>query len=331
MAKRIRIGIVGSGGMARSRAATFSSLEGCEVEAIAARNRATGEELASEHGVELLDDWQSLVSRQDLEAVAICTSNDSHAVIARAALEAGKHVFMEYPLARQAGEAQQLVDVAGQQSGCVLRVAHNEAFSPRHVALKQAADSLGDLLVAIYVRLTPGRGSRPEVLFNLNASGPPALFFIYHVYPLVDIFGAAVWVEGYANYVGLGADGRYDSFVNTMTAGFGNGGCATWTWAGGVAINAAEEYQRLVLTEGSLLREGGQWSRSTPQSVEELELPEGPSDSIEEQFLREVAGEESGWRADVAKALDAVRISLAAEEAFRRGRRVTIEELGGTS
>ena len=331
MAGGIRIGIVGSGGMARSRAKAFSNLEGCDLAAIGARNRTTGQELASEHGVELLDDWQSLVSRQDLDAVAICTSNDSHAVIALAAIEAGKHVFLEYPLARQADEAQQLVDAVERESGCVLRIAHTEALSPRHGALKQAAVSLGSLLLAIYVRLTPGRGSRPEVLFNLNASGPPALFFIYHVYPLVDIFGAAAWVEGYADYVGLGADGRYDSFVNTMTVGFASGGCAQWTWAGGVAINEAEEYQRLVLTEGSLLREGGQWSRSTPQSVEELELPDGPKGTVEELFVREAAGEESQWRADVVKALDAVRIGFAAEESFRLGRRVAIEELGALS
>ena len=92
-------------------------------------------------------------------------------------------------------------------TGKVLRVAHPEVVSAEHRQLKEAAASLGGLLVALFTRLTPGRGARPEVLFNLRVSGPPTLFFVYHVYPLVDLFGPAAWVEGYAHYDGLNADG----------------------------------------------------------------------------------------------------------------------------
>ena len=68
--------------------------------------------------------------------------------------------------------------------------------------------------------MTPGRGARPEVLFNLQVSGHPMLFFIYHVYPFVDLFGPAAWVQAHAQYAGLDrGSGRYQSFVNTLTAG----------------------------------------------------------------------------------------------------------------
>ena len=321
--EKIRLGIVGSGGMAKGRARAFSRLDECEVVALAARNLQTGPQLAQEHGFVLLTAWPELVSRNDVDAVVICTNNESHGPIALGALDAGKHVFLEYPLARHLEEGERLVERA-KESECVLRVAHPEAFSPRHRVLKEALPSLGDLLAALFVRLTPGCGGRPEMLFNLNVSGPPALFFVYHIYPLVDLFGPASWAEGYTEYVGLSDDGRYDRFINTVTVGFAAGGCGQWTWAGGISIKEAEEYQRIVMTGGSLIRQGGAWSRSTPEDVEVLEVGEETSPSLEEVFLNEVREHGTCWREDMLKALDAIRISLAAEEAAQKGRRVDI-------
>ena len=157
----IRLGLVGSGGMARRRAAAFAAMEGCKLTAVAARNAHTGAELAQRHEVELLGHWQALIERADIDAVAICTNNDSHAPITAAALKAGKHVFLEYPLARRLDEGEALVDLA-RATGKVLRVAHPEVVSAEHRQFKEAAASLGGLLVALFTRLTPGRGGAPR-------------------------------------------------------------------------------------------------------------------------------------------------------------------------
>ena len=97
--ERIRLGIVGSGGMATRRMTAFSRLAGCEMVALAARNPETGPPLAERYGLALLTDWRDLVAREDVDAVVICTHNESHGPMALAALEAGKHVLLEYPLA----------------------------------------------------------------------------------------------------------------------------------------------------------------------------------------------------------------------------------------
>ena len=97
---KLRIGIVGSGGAATSGAEQFSKIDTTGIVAIASRNRRTGGRLARRHGAEFVTDWQDLVQRNDVDGVAIFTHNDSHAEIAIAALEADKHVFTEYPLAR---------------------------------------------------------------------------------------------------------------------------------------------------------------------------------------------------------------------------------------
>ena len=324
----IRLGLVGSGGMAHSRARKFASMQGCRLTALAARNPRTGAELARQQNLPLLESWKALIDRSDVDGLVVCTNNDSHGPIARASLEAGKPVFLEYPVARHVDEGTALVDLA-RSTGTVLRVAHPEAVSGAHRQLKETVGSLGGLLLALFVRLTPGKGARPEVLFNIPTSGPPSLFFVYQVYPLVDLFGPASWVEGYAHYDGMDNAGTYERFVNRVAVGFTGGGTAEWTWAGGIPIGNAEQVQRIVLEEGTLVQNDGGW-RLSSADVKEKSLPpaeQGPS--LESLFLEEVRGRRDDWRSDLDTALEAVRIGLGAEEAANRGGRVILGD-GGT-
>ena len=321
--KALRLGLVGSGGMAASRASAFAALEDCRLIALAARNRSTGAELARRHGLEFLASWEELLQRVDVDAVAVCTHNDSHGPIARAALKAGKHVFLEYPLARHLEEGKDLVQTA-RSTGKVLRVAHGEVAAPGHRQLRETVRGMGGLLLALFARLTPGRGARPEVLFNIPVSGPPALFFVYHVYPLVDLFGPAAWVEGYARYEGLDRQGTYERFVNRAVVGFAGGGSAQWTWAGGIAIHRAEQYQRLVLEGGTLAHEDGCWLSSTAAGTAPLPPVGQEESSLERLFLEEVRGTGDGWRTDLDTALEAIRIGLGAEQAATEGRRLIL-------
>ena len=185
------------------------------------------------------------------------------------------------------------------------------------------------------MRLTPGRGARPEVLLNLPVSGPPALFFVYQVFPLVDLFGAARWVEASCRYEGLDPEtGRYRRFQNTVTAGLA-GGTATWVWSGGVEIDEAEQFERLVMTGGTLVRDGGSWSVATPSGRKALAADEGPAESLEQLFLRDVRGEETGWQADLATAADAARLGPARRAGHGRAgaepMKVLVANLGSTS
>ncbi len=320
----LRLGVVGSGGMAARRLRAFAGLEGCRVTALAARNAATGEPLARQYGVSLSGDWRELVAGGEVDAVVVCTSNDSHGTIALAALEADKPVFTEYPLARSLEEAESVVRAA-REKDLVVRVAHDEAACGEQEWLRRQVAALGPLQLAEFARATPGRGARPEVLFNLKVSGPPMLFFIYHVYPLVDLFGPAAWVQAHAEYAGLDRDsGRYRSFVNTLTAGFESGGAAVWTWAGGVEAAQAEQRRRLILAAGSLAAADEGWTLSSRAGSRTVQPPEVEKPSLESRFAAEAAGEPSVWKADLQLALEAVRISLQGEVSAREGRRVVL-------
>lgn len=312
---KVKIGIIGSGGMARHHLSRFAAMETAEVVAVASRNEQTGTQLAAEHKTIYVPDWHSLVEREDIDGIVICTHNDSHGEIVLAALQADKHVFVEYPLASDVSEGAAALRLA-EARGRVLRVSHPEVVSNTHKALKQKIGELGDLLLTSFVRLTPGRGARPEILFNLPVSGTPTHFFIYHIYPIVDFFGGAASVKKSAVYEGLRENGQYDRFVNTLTVEFERGGIGQWTWAGGIAINAAEEHERYVLTEGTISDAGGEWHCTTPTGVTPLSIPDSPQPTLQALWLSEIrdAVNHPPCLADAAVALEAIRISLASGE-----------------
>lgn len=322
---KIKIGIVGSGGMARHHLERFSPIETAEVVAIASRNEKTGNQLAAKWSATFIPDWRQLVEREDIDGIVVCTHNDSHGKIAIAMLQADKHVFVEYPLANNVSEGETALHLAKTQHR-VLRVSHPEVVSNTQAALKQKTTELGELLLSSFVRLTPGRGARPEILLNLPVSGIPAHFFIYHIYPVVDLFGEAAWVEGAACYEGLTESGRYDRFVNSTTVAFKRGGIGQWSWAGGIAINSAEQHQRYVFTEGTLSDDGKGWTCSTQAEVTDLEIPKTPKPTLQELWLSEIveSAEQELSYVDAEVALSSIRISLAAQQSIHENRRVIL-------
>ncbi|NNG34823.1 Gfo/Idh/MocA family protein [Nakamurella aerolata] len=84
-----------------------------EMRAIVGRDRAGVTAAADEFGWDSVEtDWRTLLTRDDIDVVDICTPGDTHAEIAIAALDAGKHVLCEKPLANSVSEAEQMVAAA---------------------------------------------------------------------------------------------------------------------------------------------------------------------------------------------------------------------------
>jgi predicted dehydrogenase len=89
-----------------------------ELTAVAGRNKEAVNAAAERLGFASVEtDWHALVERDDIDLIDICTPGDSHAVIAVAALEAGKHVLCEKPLANTVEEAEQMATAARAAAG----------------------------------------------------------------------------------------------------------------------------------------------------------------------------------------------------------------------
>ncbi|NID12590.1 Gfo/Idh/MocA family protein [Fibrivirga algicola] len=117
--KELRIGLIGTGLMGRIHtngyyqvAHFFPELAYRPVlKAVCSRNEENARKFAEQWGYESVEtDWRAIIARDDIDAIDICTPNDTHAEIAIAAAEAGKMILCEKPLARTLAEAQGMVD-----------------------------------------------------------------------------------------------------------------------------------------------------------------------------------------------------------------------------
>ncbi len=150
--KKLGIGIIGSGGIAQAAHlpgyAAIPDL--CEVVAIADINPETGRAAADKFDVKhVFEDFRKLLEMDDIDAVSVCTPNYAHMEPAILALQAGKHVLCEKPIAMNAGEARKMVDAA-RKSGKKLQVGYNTRFAPSSQVLKRYVDAgeLGDIYYA---------------------------------------------------------------------------------------------------------------------------------------------------------------------------------------
>ncbi|MGB5609684.1 Gfo/Idh/MocA family protein, partial [Eudoraea sp.] len=147
--KQIRIGLIGYGFMGRTHSNAykrmgdfFPELEYRPVlKAVCARNKERLKAFAEQWGYESFEtDWKTLIARDDIDAVDICTPNNMHAQIAIAAAEAGKMVLCEKPLARTVAEAQPMV-AAVEKAGVNNTVWYNYRRIPAVTLAKQLIDA----------------------------------------------------------------------------------------------------------------------------------------------------------------------------------------------
>jgi predicted dehydrogenase len=116
-------------------------------------------------------DFDDLLGDPDLDAVVIATPVSTHAALALRALEAGKHVFVEKPLAQSVADAQQVADAAA-ESGRTLMVGHLLEYHPGIAKLEQviASGELGEIHYIYSNRLNLGKLRTDEnALWSLGA------------------------------------------------------------------------------------------------------------------------------------------------------------------
>jgi Predicted dehydrogenases and related proteins len=138
---KVRVGIIGSGSICRHRhAPEYYAHPDVEIVAFADRVKERAEWCAKKFGGKAYDKWEDVLKLKDVDAVSVCTANFAHAPIAIAALEAGKHVLCEKPMATSDAEAKAMIDAAA-KAGKYLMIGHNQRLAPLHVKAKQILQS----------------------------------------------------------------------------------------------------------------------------------------------------------------------------------------------
>jgi predicted dehydrogenase len=151
MRRRLGIGIIGAGMIANSHAKIYSQIKGVKVIAVADIDEGKAKAFAKEHKVKYtFRDWRDLLSMDEVDAVSICLPVYLHAPATVDSLRAGKHVLCEKPMARNASEAEEMVEEA-KRSGKKLMVYYRSRFSPEARRAKEVIDS-GELGRIYFVR-----------------------------------------------------------------------------------------------------------------------------------------------------------------------------------
>jgi len=150
MSKKVRVAVIGCGGIANGKhMPSLAKLDTVEMVAFCDIVTERAEKAAAKFGTaeaKTYEDYREVFKDASIDVVHVCTPNDSHAEITIAALEAGKHVMCEKPIAKTAEDGRRMVETA-KRTGKKLTVGYNNRYRPDSLHLKKVIEdgTLGEI------------------------------------------------------------------------------------------------------------------------------------------------------------------------------------------
>ncbi len=146
--EKIGVGLIGTGFARSAQAPAFSLCEGAELIAVCSGRVENAQRVAAEFNIRhVCESYEQLIALDDVSLVVVSTPPYLHHPITMAALEAGKHVICEKPMAMNAAEARQMAELAESRPGQLSIIDHELRFNPTWRRMKELVDDgfLGDL------------------------------------------------------------------------------------------------------------------------------------------------------------------------------------------
>ena len=197
---KLRYAVIGLGWFGEKHCEALAGLPNVELFALCTRRPGRLQEVAARFGVRrAYTDYHELLANPEVEAVSVVTMWDQHAGPALAALRAGKHVFLEKPMASTVEDCDALVAAAREARGFFM-VGHICRFNPRYAAAKAAvAEGRIGKIVSLYARRNIPARVTTEIL---NKIGPIVGDGVHDTDLMLWFTGAKV-VSAYAQAVDL--------------------------------------------------------------------------------------------------------------------------------
>lgn len=146
--KMIHVAVLGAGAVAQARhLPEYAANPNAEIAGIMDFNRERAQELCERYGGKAYASIDEVLADETVDAVSVCTPNATHAEYTIRALEVGKHVLVEKPMALDLTETRAMMD-AQRKSGKILMLGHNQRLVKAHIKAKELLKSgaVGDLL-----------------------------------------------------------------------------------------------------------------------------------------------------------------------------------------
>lgn len=225
MSDSVSVGVIGAGriGQLHARHLAFR-IPTASVIAISDIYLAAAEKSASELGIRaVMGDYQQLLEMPEIDAVAICTSTDTHAQIIQDAAAAGKHIFCEKPIDFSLGRIDQALS-AVEQAGVKLQIGFNRRFDPTFARVRELVLA-GEIGEPHILRIT-SRDPAPPPIEYVRVSGGIFLDMTIHDFDMARFLIGSDVEEIYAAGgvmvdPAIGEAGDIDTTVITLR--FANG------------------------------------------------------------------------------------------------------------
>ncbi len=205
MTKKLKVGMIGLGGISHTHVPGWKASPYTEIVAGADINPDVFEGWQAKHGVmRYTENSWDLFNDPDIDIIDICTPNMFHAPLAIAALDAGKHVICEKPLAPTPDEIRQMI-AARNRSGKLLMTAQHFRFRGVSQAVKAEVETgmLGQIYHArAWMLRRLGLPLSPTFLYKQNAGGGPTIDIGVH------ILDTTLWLMGHPKPIAVSGVSR---------------------------------------------------------------------------------------------------------------------------
>ncbi len=268
----IGIGLVGTGYAAKVRAESINTEPRATLVGIAGNTPEKTQNFAQTHQTQAFTSWQTLINHNDVQLVIISNLNSAHAEIARAALFAGKHVVVEYPLALDVSTAESLLSLA-QNKQRLLHVEHIELMGGVHQALLANLPKIGTPFYARYATITPQHPAPLKWTYNHDMFGFPLMGALSRLNRFTNAFGPVTQVSCQASYLNATdrPAGYYIACLCSAKLKFGSGLIADVIYGKGEAIWQPERKLEVHGDRGAIIFHGEQGTLITPQGEQPID------------------------------------------------------------
>jgi myo-inositol 2-dehydrogenase/D-chiro-inositol 1-dehydrogenase len=193
---RLRIGVIGVGRIGRMHAELLARrVPGAAVAALFDAHPASADSVGAELGVPVAGSTEELLGSPDVDAVAICTSTDTHADLIVAAARAGKAIFCEKPVSLDLPQVDRALR-AVEEAGVPFQIGFNRRFDPAHASVREAV-AAGRVGAPHLVRIT-SRDPAPPPIEYIRVSGGIFLDMTIHDFDMARYVTGSEVVEVFA-------------------------------------------------------------------------------------------------------------------------------------
>lgn len=270
------IGLVGTGYAAKLRAEALMADARTKLVAIAGRDIERTQLFSQTYQAIAYPTWQDLLDRPDIDLIIIATINQDHGKIAKAALQAGKHVVVEYPLALDLTEAQEAIALAKAKHK-LLHVEHIELLGGVHQALKRSLPLVGTVFYARYATIKPEHPAPQRWSYHYEQFGFPLVGALSRLHRLIDLFGEVTQVSCQAQFWPSTSQfpiptSYYTTCLCTTHLRFKAGLLAEVTYGKGAALWQTERKFAIHGEQGALIMDGDQGSLITAAGSQAIKV-----------------------------------------------------------